>query len=95
MGEKTATELIVNFGSIENMYKVLKKSGAEAFTAKGVKARLEADEELVLYRPAPLDRAEGGVVEHVLTPNGEDDTVDGPVGQRRQLPPEGLNPAGR
>jgi len=39
VGEKTATELIVNFGTIENMYKSLKKSGEKAFIEKGIKAR--------------------------------------------------------
>jgi DNA polymerase-1 len=39
IGEKTATELITNFGTIETMYKLLKKSGETAFLEKGVKAR--------------------------------------------------------
>ena len=39
IGEKTATELITNFGTIENMYKLLKKSGEAPFLEKGVKAR--------------------------------------------------------
>ncbi|MDB5244841.1 MAG: polA [Parcubacteria group bacterium] len=39
IGEKTATDLIVNFGSIEKIYKELKK-GDEAFLAKGIKARM-------------------------------------------------------
>ncbi len=39
VGEKTATELIINFGTIENMYKLLKKSGGAPFLEKGVKAR--------------------------------------------------------
>jgi DNA polymerase-1 len=39
VGEKTATELVTNFGTVENMYKVLKKSGEKAFLDKGVKAR--------------------------------------------------------
>jgi DNA polymerase-1 len=39
IGEKTATELIVNFGSIEKIYSALKK-GDEAFLEKGIKARM-------------------------------------------------------
>jgi DNA polymerase-1 len=39
VGEKTATELIANFGSLENIYKKLKK-GDEEFVAKGIKARM-------------------------------------------------------
>lgn len=38
IGEKTATQLIVAFGSIENMYKILKKDEAQ-FEKKGIKAR--------------------------------------------------------
>ncbi len=39
IGEKTATELITSFGSIEEIYKKLKK-GDEAFLEKGIKARI-------------------------------------------------------
>lgn len=39
IGEKTATELIKNFGTIENMYEVLKKDES-AFVKKGVKPRI-------------------------------------------------------
>ena len=39
IGEKTATELIKNFGTIENIYKTLKK-GDEALGKKGIKARI-------------------------------------------------------
>jgi DNA polymerase-1 len=39
VGEKTATELIVNFGSLEKMYKLLKKDEA-VFLEKGIKARM-------------------------------------------------------
>lgn len=41
IGEKTATDLIINFGSIEKIYATLKKkSGEEAFIKKGIKARM-------------------------------------------------------
>lgn len=39
IGEKTATELIVNFGSVEKIYGALKK-GDKAFLDKGIKARM-------------------------------------------------------
>lgn len=39
IGEKTATELIIGFGSIEKIYAALKK-GDEAFLQKGIKARM-------------------------------------------------------
>lgn len=41
IGEKTATELIINFGSIEKIYAALKKKGGDdAFLEKGIKARM-------------------------------------------------------
>jgi DNA polymerase-1 len=40
IGEKTATDLITNFGTIENMYKVLKKS-PEKFDKAGIKERIK------------------------------------------------------
>jgi len=39
IGEKTATDLIVNFGSVEEIYKKLKKS-EKSFIDKGIKARM-------------------------------------------------------
>ena len=39
IGEKTATELVTKFGTIEDIYTALKK-GDEAFLAAGVKARM-------------------------------------------------------
>jgi DNA polymerase-1 len=39
IGEKTATELLVNFGSLEKIYKLLKKDEA-AFIEKGIKPRM-------------------------------------------------------
>ncbi len=39
IGEKTATDLIVGFGSLEDIYEKLKK-GDEAFLKKGIKARM-------------------------------------------------------
>ncbi|HEX8946637.1 MAG TPA: DNA polymerase [Candidatus Paceibacterota bacterium] len=41
IGEKTATELITNFGALEKMYRTLKKDEA-AFTAVGIKPRIIA-----------------------------------------------------
>ncbi len=66
IGEKTATDLIVNFGSLEKMYQVLKKS-PEKFTEVGIKARmielLKNGEEEAMFsktlatirRDAPID----------------------------------------
>jgi DNA polymerase-1 len=55
IGEKTATELIVNFGSIEDIYKKLKKDES-AFLAAGIRPRiielLKAGEEEALFSKA-------------------------------------------
>lgn len=52
IGEKTATTLIQNFGTIENMYKVLKKDRSK-FEEKGIKERmiklLEENEDEALF----------------------------------------------
>ena len=40
IGEKTATELITQFGTIEDIYATLEKKGDAAFLKKGVKARM-------------------------------------------------------
>lgn len=40
IGEKTATELVTNFGTIEDIYATLSKKGDEALLKKGVKARM-------------------------------------------------------
>jgi len=56
IGEKTAEELIVNFGSIEDIYKKLKlKEGEEAFLKAGIKKRIiellkEGEEEAVFSK---------------------------------------------
>ncbi len=66
IGEKTATELIKNFGSIEKIYKVIKKE-PEKLIAVGIKQRIidilkEAEEEAVfskmlatIKRDVPID----------------------------------------
>jgi DNA polymerase I-like protein with 3'-5' exonuclease and polymerase domains len=66
IGEKSGSELIINFGSIESMYKKLKK-GDELFLEKGIKKRiielLRAGEEEAIFskmlatirRDAPID----------------------------------------
>ena len=40
IGENTATELITQFGTIEDIYATLEKKGDDAFLKKGVKARM-------------------------------------------------------
>ncbi|MDE1966426.1 MAG: hypothetical protein KGI41_04270, partial [Patescibacteria group bacterium] len=40
IGEKTATELVAKFGTVEHLYEALKKGGEAAFLAKGVKPRV-------------------------------------------------------
>lgn len=42
IGEKTATELIISFGAIEDIYTILEKKGDAAFLKKGIKARIIA-----------------------------------------------------
>ena len=59
-----------------------------------LEARIEADEEPFRTRRNPLDHAECGVIHHVLTPNGENDAVDGSVGEHRLLRPDGLSEEG-
>lgn len=66
IGEKSATDLIVNFGSIENIYKTLKKN-EQVFIDKGIKKRIvellkEGEEEArfsemlaTIRRDAPID----------------------------------------
>ncbi|MCX6755246.1 MAG: DNA polymerase [Candidatus Nomurabacteria bacterium] len=66
IGEKTATDLIMNFGTIENLYKVLKKN-PEELEKVGIKARiiqlLKDNEEEAIFsktlatirRDAPID----------------------------------------
>ena len=66
IGEKTATDLIVNFGSIEKIYQKLKKN-EQAFIAVGIKARIinllkEGEEEAIfsktlatIKRDVPVD----------------------------------------
>lgn len=66
IGEKLATDLIVNFGSIENIYKTLKKN-EQAFLDKGIKKRIvellkEGEEEArfsemlaTIRKDAPID----------------------------------------
>lgn len=53
IGEKTATELIMGFGSIEDIYKTLKKKGDAPFLALGIKPRiielLKTNEEEALF----------------------------------------------
>lgn len=53
IGEKTGSELIQTFGSIEEIYRVLKEGGVDALIARGVKARiaglLAAGEEEALF----------------------------------------------
>lgn len=67
IGEKTATELLQNIGTIEEIYALLEKKGATAFTEKGIKPRtvklLEEHEEeahfskllATIRRDAPID----------------------------------------
>jgi DNA polymerase-1 len=55
IGEKTATELVANFGTVENLYKVLKKD-EQALLDKGIKPRivnlLKEHEEEALFSKA-------------------------------------------
>ncbi|MHB0865964.1 MAG: DNA polymerase [Minisyncoccota bacterium] len=81
IGEKTATELITNFGTVEDIYRTLEKKGEAAFLQKGVKARMisllkEHEEDARLSKAlatirldAPIAFAlpEGGWREHVDT----------------------------
>lgn len=40
IGEKTATELVTTFGTIEDIYDLLERKGDEALTKKGIKSRI-------------------------------------------------------
>ncbi len=59
--------------------------------APRLETRIEADEEPFRTRRNPLDHAECGVIHHILTPNGENDAVDGSVGERRLLRPDDMS----
>lgn len=67
IGEKTATELILGFGSIEKLYAELKKKGGEeAFLKKGIKARMinllkEHEEEAVFSKSLATIRTDAPI----------------------------------
>ena len=79
IGEKTATELIVGFGTIEAMYKKLKKE-PEAFTALGIKPRIiellkNGEEEALFSKTLATIRRNAPVV-FTLPEKNFTDTID-------------------
>jgi DNA polymerase-1 len=65
IGEKTATDLIVNFGSIEKIYKTLKKD-EKVFKEKGIKPRVigllkEHEEDAVFSKMLAMIRADAPI----------------------------------
>lgn len=78
IGEKTATELILGFGTIENIYAMLLKKGDDAFLKKGIKARIigllkEHEEEARLSKAIATIRLDAPIAfvlpEHVWREN--------------------------
>ncbi len=69
IGEKTATDLIANFGTIENLYKKLKKD-EDAFLKVGIKARIiellkEGEEEALFSKTLATIRRDAPVEFHL------------------------------
>ncbi len=81
VGEKTATDLIVSFGTIENMYKVLAKN-PEAFLKAGIKERIiellkEGEEEALFSKTLALIRRDAPI-DFVLPQKTFRDSIDIP-----------------